>query len=652
MSATMKPQQLPSSSSSTQEEKTAATMLGKLYDDNVCYDAYMSPPLSAQFEAPKASSALDNYYIKSELSCAELQFPDFSHLCFDSGAAAAETPNSAALTTLQDQDDIVCASASEQSGMPLYQQGQYTQLNREDVFRFEPEDIARLTSDAGPAYAELASILQTPQTPYTPCQQQQQTAAAAAVVASTQMELSSSLNQDIDYFNYDEVNCQSKNQSPCSSPHLDAWLNFSLSELSSSNKTSPKLCNLYEQQYIKTESSSSTKLPSMNSAFGAAYANLYEQQCADVKDFACENYAHNIAQYIEKPNREHKVIWSIDELDELNEALMQTQQQQQPKLDNNSANYAQCYAATAEQLQSGSNSDNDNDNDNDDDEEEDNDLDDVFAITTDCRRLPTSECHVDIADLELEPALPLICRWTGCDLEFATQQLFVEHIEKCHVDVRKGEEFSCFWIDCPRRYKPFNARYKLLIHMRVHSGEKPNKCPFPSCNKAFSRLENLKIHQRSHTGERPYGCQYKGCLKAFSNSSDRAKHQRTHYDTLELRRILYATRYDLRRRAVAGEQANCGGPSQLLATSIKQSAGAWCGQRNSRPETARGSLAAAPAHPKEARATTAETLGRIQGYALRCDRRGFSLATARCCAQVQRCIWNAAEQRRQRSKLQ
>ncbi|XP_048521753.1 zinc finger protein GLIS1 [Dendroctonus ponderosae] len=67
--------------------------------------------------------------------------------------------------------------------------------------------------------------------------------------------------------------------------------------------------------------------------------------------------------------------------------------------------------------------------------------------------------------------------------------------------------------------------------MRVHSGEKPNKCPFKGCNKAFSRLENLKIHQRSHTGERPYLCQFTGCSKCFSNSSDRAKHQRTHFDT-------------------------------------------------------------------------------------------------------------------------
>lgn len=125
---------------------------------------------------------------------------------------------------------------------------------------------------------------------------------------------------------------------------------------------------------------------------------------------------------------------------------------------------------------------------------------------------------------------PRMCRWVDCNALFGCREDLSRHIEKAHIDQRKGDDFTCFWAACQRRYRPFNARYKLLIHMRVHSGEKPNKCTFNGCSKAFSRLENLKIHLRSHTGERPYICVYPHCMKAFSNSSDRAKHQRTHVD--------------------------------------------------------------------------------------------------------------------------
>ncbi|KAK2496367.1 hypothetical protein MC885_012264 [Smutsia gigantea] len=72
------------------------------------------------------------------------------------------------------------------------------------------------------------------------------------------------------------------------------------------------------------------------------------------------------------------------------------------------------------------------------------------------------------------------CRWIDCSALYDQQEELVRHIEKVHIDQRKGEDFTCFWAGCPRRYKPFNARYKLLIHMRVHSGEKPNKCTMDS----------------------------------------------------------------------------------------------------------------------------------------------------------------------------
>ncbi|XP_057707994.1 zinc finger protein GLI2a isoform X1 [Corythoichthys intestinalis] len=140
----------------------------------------------------------------------------------------------------------------------------------------------------------------------------------------------------------------------------------------------------------------------------------------------------------------------------------------------------------------------------------------------------SEELDKDECKQEPEAIYETNCHWEGCTKEYDTQEQLVHHINNDHIHGEK-KEFVCRWVECSREQKPFKAQYMLVVHMRRHTGEKPHKCTFEGCTKAYSRLENLKTHLRSHTGEKPYVCEHEGCNKAFSNASDRAKHQnRTH----------------------------------------------------------------------------------------------------------------------------
>ena len=133
-----------------------------------------------------------------------------------------------------------------------------------------------------------------------------------------------------------------------------------------------------------------------------------------------------------------------------------------------------------------------------------------------------------------------ICQWQEaklagsegdlCGKEMVGLQSVVDHLRDEHLAQALGN-YSCYWKDCPRAGIPFKAKYKLVNHLRVHTGEKPFPCSYADCNKVFARSENLKIHIRTHTGEKPFVCEFPGCDRRFANSSDRRKH--IHVHTLE-----------------------------------------------------------------------------------------------------------------------
>lgn len=273
------------------------------------------------------------------------------------------------------------------------------------------------------------------------------------------MPQSNNFKPDIPYVNLNvEDNCNSKNQSPCSSPK-DPWImcNFN-QQIAGSN--SPKIENT--QQFMQMHvlppidqafsthftTTASNQTPAEN-ASGAVYdfldsydtTTFFEEYAINEKSdsneandmqptkgyIIPENY--NIVEINEKPNREFKNIWDEE------------------KLINAPAEFAEFQQQIVHN-------------------------DDESPMTTEPSQLHITQCQ-EPDDGEQQ----LVCCWKGCNQEYTSLATLVLHIEKQHVCSSKGDEYTCLWTDCPRQYRSFNARYKLLIHMRVHSGEKPNKCP-------------------------------------------------------------------------------------------------------------------------------------------------------------------------------
>lgn len=107
---------------------------------------------------------------------------------------------------------------------------------------------------------------------------------------------------------------------------------------------------------------------------------------------------------------------------------------------------------------------------------------------------------------------PYHCDIVECTMAFSSKQELALH-----------KRNICLVEGCGKKF--FSHKY-LVQHKRVHTDDRPLKCPWKGCTMTFKWAWARTEHIRVHTGVRPYECQEPGCGQTFRFVTDFSRHRR------------------------------------------------------------------------------------------------------------------------------
>ncbi|KAJ2484989.1 Zinc finger protein ZIC 4 [Coemansia sp. RSA 2050] len=91
------------------------------------------------------------------------------------------------------------------------------------------------------------------------------------------------------------------------------------------------------------------------------------------------------------------------------------------------------------------------------------------------------------------------CAWRACTAEFASTHLLAIHLSLVHISPDPHAQHACLWKSCPQYEVPAPTRYDLILHLKVHTGDRAYLCPFDGCDKVYKRSDFLIRHTRQHS---------------------------------------------------------------------------------------------------------------------------------------------------------